>query len=451
MKKGKIAVCLALMLALSLTACGQKEGGAKGNESASSEITEVSFWHSADGTVGEILQKQIDQFNSTVGAEKNIHVTGVFQDWPGTNALTAAMSTDDTANMPDVIQMYSEYVDLIRDWDRTAWTEDFIAREDSGVSKEDLIPNTVSAYSLDGRLIGAPYAISTLILYYNQDLLSQAGYDAPPETVAKMAEVIGAVKDKTNAEYGLNARIDQFAFENFIATQGAEGTYFGNNDSGRKGKMTELNCEKEIDRYLTEWEKVIATGGYKATKDSMNEEFAQGLNAMCLMSSSQIPAVTELVGDSFQWGVAPSPKVDSTDAGGGYPSGSGLFMINRDDEKRLNAAWEFVQYMISPKAQSMWLDGYCYVPVHTGTIETEEYKNAVAANPRLEVPYTILSTEPSGIVASFCPSSSAVNDVIRNAMLNFAEGSATKEETGMAIKDGINAAFEDYFRANPID
>lgn len=451
MKKGKIAGCLALIMALSLTACGQKEETAAGDGSASADMTEVDFWHSADGKVGEIVQKQIDQFNSTVGAEKKIHVTGVFQDWPGTNALTAAMSTDDTANMPDVIQMYSEYVDLIRDWDRTAWTEDFITKEDSKVSKEDLIPNTVSAYSLDGKMIGAPYAISTLILYYNQELLAQAGYEAPPETIGEMAEVIRGVKEKTDAAYGLNARIDQFAFENFIATQGAGGTYFGNNESGRIGKMTELNCGKEIDQYLTEWEKVIAAGGYKATKDSMNEEFAQGLNAMCLMSSSQIPAVTELVGDTFKWGAAPSPKVSSTDVGGGYPSGSGLFMINRDDEKKLNASWEFVQYMISPEAQSMWLDGYCYVPVHTGTIETEEYKNAVAANPLLEVPYTILSTEPAGVVASFCPSSSAVNDVIRNAMLNFAEGTAPREETGAAIKDGINAAFEDYFRANPVE
>lgn len=451
MKRKKIAGCLALVMALFLTACGQKDEAVGGGSSPAPEMTEISFWHSADGVVGEIVQKQIDQFNNTIGAEKNIHVTGVFQDWPGTSALTAAMSTDDTVNMPDVIQMYSEYVDLIRDWNRTAWVEDFITREGSKVSKDDMIPNTVSAYSLNDRMIGAPYAISTLVLYYNQDLLSQAGYDTPLETVADTAKVISAVKEKTDAAYGLNARIDQFAFENFIATQGPKGTYFGNNNSGRSGRMTELNCDREIDRYLAEWEKVIATGGYKATKDSMNEEFAQGLNAMCLMSSSQIPAVAELVGNSFQWGVAPSPKVNSSDVGGGYPSGSGLFMINRDDEKRLDAAWEFVQYMISPEAQSMWLDGYCYVPVHVGTIATENYKNAVAENPRLEVPYTILSTEPSGVVASFCPSSSEVNDVIQNAMLNFAEGTATREETGMAIKDGIRAAFQDYFRANPID
>lgn len=451
MKKRLVAVSLVLAMGLSLAACGASDKGGASDSSSSDGMIELSFWHSADSTVGEIVQKQIDTFNETVGAEKNIHVTGVFQDWPGTDALTAAMSTDDVENMPDVIQMYSEYVYLIRDWERTAWVEDFITSDDSSVKKEDLLSNAVSAYSLDGKMLGAPYAISTLLLYYNQDLLSEAGYEEPPKTIDDMADVITAVTEKTDAEYGLNARIQQFEFESFTATQGENGTYFGNNESGRSGYMTELACQKEIENYLDEWEKVIDTGGYKATKDSMNEEFAQGLNAMCLMSSTQIPTITDLVGDSFEWGVTSIPKVNENDIGGGFPSGSGLFMIDRGDEKKLEATWEFVQYMISPEAQSMWLDGYSYIPVNNTAAETDTYKAAVEANPRLAVPYEILSNAPSNMVQSFCPSSSGVNDVIKNAMLNFAQGTATKEETYNEIVDGIQAEFDDYFRANPIE
>lgn len=449
MKKKLIAMGLVLTMGASLAACGSS-GKAASENTESGDVTEISYWHSAEGAVGGIVQAQIDRFNETVGAEKKIHVTGVFQDWPGTEALNAAMTMDDVENMPDVIQMYSEYVDLIRDWERTAWVEDFIAK-DSSVKKEDLVSNMVSAYSLDGKLIGAPYAISTLMLYYNQDLLSKAGYAEPPKTVAEMAEVISAIKEKTDAEYGLNARIQQYEFESYVAIQGENGTYFGNNESGRKGKMTELACEDQIGSFLTEWEKVIATGGYKATKDSMNEEFAQGLNAMCLMSCSQIPAVAELVGDSFEWGVAPIPTVGANDVGGGFPSGSGLFMIDRGNEAKLNAAWEFVQFMISPEAQSMWFDGCCYVPVNKATVETDAYKAAIEADPRLNAPYEILVNAPASLVQSFCPASSGVNDVIKNAMLSFADGAATKDETYDAIVNGIQSEFDEYFRANPIE
>lgn len=414
------------------------------------EPVEISFWHSMDGVFGEIVQKQIDAFNETAGAEKNIHVTGVFQDWPGTSALTAAMTTDDVENMPDVIQMYSEYVDLIRNWDRTAWAEDFITAEDAEVTKEDLVSNMVSAYSIDNKMIGVPYAISTLLLYYNMDMLKQAGYDHAPETIDEMAEMIRAIMENTDAEYGLNVRINQFEFENFIVTQGKNGTYFGNNESGRSGNMTELACLPEIDNFLTEWEKVIATGGFKATKDSMNEEFAQGLNAMTLMTSTRIPTIDELVGDSFEWGVAAAPKVASTDIGGGYPSGSGLFMVNRDDEEKLQAAWEFTQYMISADAQAMWLDGAGYVPVNKNTLEADAYKAAAEADPRIQVPYDVLVNSPANMVASFCPNSSEVDTIIKDNMINFADG-ATKEDTYNAIVDGIAGAFEEYFRANPVD
>ncbi len=444
-----VALILTLILVVSLAACagtGSTDAAGTGDG-----VTEITFWHSMDGIPGSLVQKQLDAFNAGIGAEKKIHVTGVFQDWPGTDALTAAISTDDAENMPDVIQLYSENVDLVADWKRTEWVEDYIGGQGSAITKEDLVPNAVSAYTLNGRLLGAPYAISTLALYYNKDLLAQAGYDAPPATIAEMAEMMTAIKEKTQAAYALNARITQFEFESFIATQGKNGTYFGNNESGRSGKMTELACENEIDAFLTQWDKVVKTGALKPTKDSMNEEFAQGLNAMALMSTSQIPTVTELVGDSFEWGVAPIPTVNADDVGGGFPSGSALFMIDRDDEAKRLAAWEFVQYMLSAQAQSMWLDGYCYVPVNVNAAQTEEYKTAVQNNPLLAVPSEILQTVPNTVVASFCPNSSEVGGVIKDKMIEFGNGSLTKEETFDAIMNGIASAFENYFRANPID
>lgn len=441
-------ILLALVLAFSLTACG---GGTEENEEESGEkngnVIELSYWYSMDGAGGEIFNKHIEEFNATIGAEKGIHVTGVYQDWPGTDALTAAMTTDDVDNMPDVIHMFSEYVNLIRDWERTAWAEDFITQSDA-ISKDDLIPNTVSAYSIDGKMIGVPYAVSSLLLYYNKDELAAAGYDAPPATIAEMAEMLPAITAATSADYGLNVRINQQEFENFIAIQGPEGTYFGNNDSGHSGMLSELTCQEEIEKFLTEWEKVINSGAYKATTDSMNEEFAQGLNAMCIMSSARIPTMEELIGDSFEWGVAPVPVVSEGDAGGAFPSGSGLFMIDRDDPERLEAAWEFVQYLLSADAQAMWFDGCGYVPVNRNAEETDIYKSAIEAQPRLSVPFDILKNSPATIVGSYCPAADNVNTVIQSAMLDFANGVTDKDETYTVILDGINAAFADYFRTH---
>ena len=198
--KKLMAMLLAMTMLLGLTACGGNSSGEDLSKDGEDGVIELSYWYSMGGTGAQIIEKQIQTFNDTIGAEKGIHVTGVYQDWPGTNALTAAMTTDDVDNMPDVIHMFSEYVNLIQDWDRTVWAEDYITSADAAVSKDDLIPNAVAAYSVDDKMIGVPFAISTLLLYYNKDQLAQAGYDAPPATIAEMAEMLPALVEKTDAE-----------------------------------------------------------------------------------------------------------------------------------------------------------------------------------------------------------------------------------------------------------
>lgn len=449
-----IAMGLATTMLLATTACANGDTAeTPAPDTATNGATEITYWHSMDGIFGEIVNKQVEAFNNTIGQEKNIVVTPVFQNWPGTEALTAAMSTDDIKNMPDVIQLYGESVSLIRDYDRIVWAEDYMTSPDSKVKKEDLIPNTISSHSIDGKMIGVPYTSSALMLYYNKTYFDQAGIKDVPKTLAEMAEIMPTLVEKTDAEYGLNVRVDQFEFENWIATQGPEGSYFGNNESGHNGPMTELEADKNgtLMNFLTEWEKVVASGAYKATRDSINEEFAAGMHAMVIMTSSRIQTIADLVGDQFEWGVAPIPTVSSEDVGGAYPSGSGLYMLDRDDETKKAAAWEFVQYMISPEAQVMWLDGTGYVPVNTKTVELDAYKAAIEQEPRLNAPLETLQNTPATVVPAFCPNSSTVGSVIKDAMMAFGTGAANKDQTYTTIVEGITQAINDYYRANPIN
>ena len=449
--KKMTAAAAAGVMALSLAGCAGGSGDSADKNAAVGTVNEdgtreVVFWHSMDGVYGEITQKQVDQFNETIGKEKKIHVTPVFQNWPGTEALTAAMSTDDVENMPDVIQLYGEHVSLVRDYERLVTAEEMLAGEGNSVSKEDLIPNAVSSFSINGKLAGLPWSTSTLLLYYNQDYLDQIGAQVP-QTIDEMASILGQLKDETDAEYGLNVRVSLFELGNWIATQG-QGTYLGDNESGHSDKMKTMACEEALDKYLAEWQKVVDTGAYKPTNDSINEEFAQGINAMAIMSSSRIPTIKELVGDSFNWGVAQIPLVTSDDIGGAYPSGSGLFLLNRGDDETVKAAWEFEQYMVSPEAQAMWLEGAGYVPVNKNSAELESYQNAIAETPQLAVPGEVMMKANEAVLAPFVPNSDAVDTTIKDAMLMFGNGQASAEDTKTAIIDGCNQIFNDYYRAN---
>ena len=62
----------------------QTAGGEESQTAGQTEsgMTELTFWHSMDSVYAEVMQAQVDLFNETVGKEKNIHVTSVFQNWP---------------------------------------------------------------------------------------------------------------------------------------------------------------------------------------------------------------------------------------------------------------------------------------------------------------------------------------------------------------------------------
>lgn len=445
----KKLISFILLISTLLTGCSM---GSKKVEENSDDVTEITFWHSMDGVYGDIVNEQIEEFNNTIGREKGIKVTGVFQSWPGTTALMTAMSADDIKNMPDVIQLYGESVEIIRDYERTVWAEDFINNESSIVKKEDLIPNTVSAQLIEGKMIGVPYTSSSLMLYYNKDYLEAAGFSEPPRTIAEMADMMKVIVEKTDAENGLNVAVNLYELENFISTQSENGTYFGNNESGHSKHMTKFSEEgkEALQNFLVEWEKVVQSGVYKPVTDSINEEFANGIHAMTIMTSSRIPKINDLVGDSFQWGVAPIPTVSENDVVGAYPSGSGLYILDRESEDKKQAAWEFISYMISPKAQVKWVGRTGYTPVNIHVQELEEYKTAVEAQPKLQQSMDNLNNTPSTVVPSFVPNSTSIGTIVKDTMRAFGSGLISKEEAYDEIVNGIAKSIEVYYRANPV-
>ncbi|MEG0579275.1 MAG: sugar ABC transporter substrate-binding protein, partial [Niameybacter sp.] len=108
-------------------------------------------------------------------------------------------------------------------------------------------------------------------------------------------------------------------------------------------------------------------------------------------------------------------------------------------------------FMISPEAQVMWLEGTGYVPVNTKTTELEAYKAAIEAEPKLNLPLETLQGTPESVVPAYCPNSSTVGSVVKDAMMAFGLGMADKDQTYKAITEGTAQAISDYYRANPID
>ncbi|HBG12290.1 MAG TPA: hypothetical protein DDX68_12065 [Clostridium sp.] len=249
--------------------------------------------------------------------------------------------------------------------------------------------------------------------------------------------------------YGLNVQIRRYQMVQFVVSQSPD-SFFGDNEGGRTAPMTKIVAGEDgtMKNFLEKWQKMIETGGYKYVEDNMNEEFAQGLSAMLIMSSSRLGTIKDLVGDSFDFQTAYLPKVNADDSGGAAIGGSCLNLFRLGDKARVDAAWDVIQYCLLPENQMTFSQASGYIPVNTAAYELPEmvkyyeehpqYKMALdemlAASPNAQEPLDLVYND--------------VQKVITDTMLEFCEGKRTVDATVEKITTDCNVLLDEYHAAN---
>lgn len=426
---------------------------AAAEEAAAEGDTVVTFWHSLNGSAGEALQKVISEYNEGRGKEKGIYVNLVFQGYEGTDKAILAYQTDDRKNAPDINQGLTSTIPSMMDLSWTVDLSDRIAQEGNEVTEDDFYEPMLRSCTADGKLMAIPFANSNLLLYYNEDALAEAGFTEAPKTWDELAEYTEALTKKAAdgsvERYGFETQIKRYHLVNYIVQQ-SEDAFVGDHEGGRAGEMTKLTVKEDgtLKNVLEKVDALLETGGYKYVEDSLNEEFANGMTAMCMMSSSRLATIGGLVGDSFSWKVAPIPKISEADTSGAAIGGSCLTLFDLGDPARVDAAWDVLQYCSSPEAQYILSTGSGYIPVNRHVEEMPEMQTYYAEHPEFAVPLaqmkasSPLAQEPLDLVYN------DINGVMTDTMLQFCEGSLSVDEAVDQITDECNALLDEYHAAN---
>src|SRR5690554_1148530 len=144
------------------------------NISAADQVS-ISFWHGETQPVRvQTFQNVIDEFQKVY---PNIQVTqSAVSNVDAFPKMMAALSTGTNPEMafttPDRTMAY--------------WRMGFAQEHDDLVEKIDrmykYVPTPKSLYYFDGHYWSVPVWSITLMLFYREDLLQEAGFDNPPET-----------------------------------------------------------------------------------------------------------------------------------------------------------------------------------------------------------------------------------------------------------------------------
>jgi arabinogalactan oligomer/maltooligosaccharide transport system substrate-binding protein len=332
-------------LTLAVAACGGGGGGGEPAAPAASvadpaKITgEVTWWDTTrPDSEGPTFQALIKEFETAYPGIK-VKYVNVPSDQAQNQFQTAAQAG---SGAPDVIRS------------EVAWTSQFASLgylqplDGSRAVDQpgDFLPGPSSSTRYNGKTYAVPQVTDTLALIYNKRLLKEAGHEEPPKTVAELKQTALDVKAKTGAQ-GLALNVDSYFLLPFMYGEGGDLLDVQN-------KKIVVDSPANV-RAMQTVADLISSGA--AAKPATTESYANAMTALKEGKAAMIYngpwALSEIYqGKEFQdkanLGIAPVPA-GSVKAGA--PTGGWNLAIYAGS-KNIPAAYEFVRFMTTAKAQA---------------------------------------------------------------------------------------------------
>ncbi len=327
---------------------------------AQAEPIVVNFYYptAVDAPVNEIIQGYADKFHQ---ANPDITINPTY-----TGSYTQTTQTIQTEMQgggagPDVAVMLSTDLLTFTEAGTIVPVQDYIDQlDDPQAFMDDQFPALMlNSEDQDGKIWSLPFQRSTPILYYNVQMLKDAGFDAPPKNNEELLAMAQALTKPDGSQYGLlvpfAGGFPIWMFQSFAI---AYGQNIGSGDPTEVflDNPQVLEALDFATKLGTEY-KVGPVGG-SAWGDTPTA-FESGQAAMIYHTTGSLTGI--LKNSDFEVGVGylPSGPAGADGTGYGTPTGGGnLYIFDSPDHPhtpaQLDAAWKWVQYLASPEIQSDW-------------------------------------------------------------------------------------------------
>ncbi|GAB5601550.1 ABC transporter substrate-binding protein [Thermus sp. FJN-A] len=237
-----------------------------------------------------------------------------------------------------------------------------------GVKLQGVSLSFLNAVRFGGVVYGVPFNKSIQVLYHNKDLLRKHGAKVP----ASLEEFVALSKRLSQAEGGpvYWFQPDASTFAYFFFNLG--GSYLKN------GKLV-LNSKEAVEA-LTLLQNGVKEGWAKAiTSGYINQNLGSGPYAFSVDTSAGYTYYRQ--GAKFDLGVATLPGRAKGQPGYGLVQGTNLVVFRHAAKEEQAVAKDFLQFVLSPKAQAVFATATGYVPVAEAALKEPVYQAYAAENP----------------------------------------------------------------------
>ncbi|BDZ81120.1 ABC transporter substrate-binding protein [Claveliimonas bilis] len=387
-----VAVVLSCGLTMGmLGGCGIAGEGAAENTKNNEDKTVIEYWHINSETVGgKTVDELVKEFNES---NNEIEVVARYNPEEYKGLMQNLQAETAAGNAPAVVQIgwtYLNYFSSNFDYVSPQNIIDEFFPEDSSFITDNFNANILElAQNSDGEQVGMPYSLSTPVLFYNADILKEAGLpEEGPKTWEEVEEFSSKIKESTG-KYGLYMREgpDSWNQQALLESNGAQ--IISEEDGKYKASFA---SEEGVEAYTMYADMV---SDQEALHASWEEGFQAFINGEVAMLHTTI-AYMATIEDTAQFDVraVSSPVWEGKDRV--VPAGGCFLAITAQDEEEQKAAWEFEKYLYSVESMAKWTEGTGYVPPRNNVIEAENgLKDFVEKHPM----FTAAADQMNGVAS----------------------------------------------------
>ena len=350
--------------------------------------TEIQWWHSMGGALGEWVNDLAKDFNAS---QKDYKIVPTFK---GTydESMTAAIAAYRAGNAPHILQVYEVGTATMMS-SKGAIIPVTKVMADAGIKFDAsaYVPAVSSYYTApNGQMLSFPFNSSTTVLFYNKDAFKSAGLDPekPPKTWIELTQAAAKLKASGAKCPFTTSWASWTQLESFSAWHNVEFATKGNGMRGTDARLA-FNSPLHV-RHIENLANMSKQGlfVYKGRGNAADATFVSGECAMTTGSSALYGNVAR--NSKFGFGISTLPYYPDVE---GAPQntvigGASLWVMSGKKTPEYKGVGQFFAFLSKTDVAAKSHQRTGYLPVTIASYEITDKGGFYKENPGTDVSVT---------------------------------------------------------------
>lgn len=350
--------------------------------------TEIQWWHSMGGALGEWVNDLAKDFNAS---QKDYRIVPTFKG-SYDESMTAAIAAFRAGNAPHILQVFEVgTATMMASKGAIVPVAEVMKKANVTFNPDAYVPAVAGYYTApNGQMLSFPFNSSTPVFHYNKDAFKAAGLDAdkPPTTWPEVALAAAKLKASGHKCPFTTSWISWTQLESFSAWHNV---LFATRNNGFGGLDTRLAIDTPLHlRHIENLANMAKSGlfVYKGRGNTADATFVSGECAMMTGSSALYGNVVR--NGKFSYGIGTLPYYPDVP---GAPQntvigGASLWVMAGKKADEYKGVAQFFAHLSKPEVAAASHQRTGYLPVTKASFELTDKSGFYKKNPGTNVSVT---------------------------------------------------------------